>query len=248
MRALCLLLIIANLAFLGWAQFVDAGPSEEVRAVSAPPVAQRLLLATEVRNTRTAQDETTAESTSTPASDPASNAAAPKPDATTLAAASPSCLSVGPFRDLAAAVQGATTLQSAGFSPRQRLEQGELWVGYWVNLQDLPGREAAENAMTRLKEHGVTDAYIMPSTDSSSILSLGIFSDHGRAQRRADEIRSYGFDPQITDRKRTGAAYWLDVDLTPDKHSIDPSILQTEPGKVVRLEIQPCPTAAGANG
>ena len=247
MRALCLLLITANLAFLGWAQFVDAGPSEEVRAISTPPVAQRLLLANEAQDTHAAQTDTAAESASPAASQSASNVTA-KPDATAVAASGANCLSVGPFRDLATAVQGAATLQSAGFSPRQRVEEGELWVGYWVNLQDLPSRAAAETAMAQLKEHGVTDAYIMPSTDSSSVLSLGIFSDHGRAQRRADEIRGYGFDPQITDRKRTGAAYWLDVDLTADKHSIDPAILQTEPGKVVRLEIQPCPAATGANG
>ena len=247
MRALCLLLIIANLAFLGWTQFVDAGPAEEVRAISAPPAAQRLLLAREVPDMQPAKAGAAGESASSKTSDTASNATASKPDATTAATTPSNCLSVGPFRDLAAAVQGSATLQSAGFFPRQRLEQGELWVGYWVNLQNLPSRNAAETAMAQLKEHGVTDAYIMPSTDSSSVLSLGIFSDRGRAQRRADEIHGYGFDPQITDRKRTGAAYWLDVDLTADKHSIDPAILQTEPGKVVRLEIQPCP-ATGANG
>jgi len=84
----------------------------------------------------------------------------------------------------------------------------------------------------------------MPGTDTTNVLSLGVFSDHARAQRRMDEVRGHGFDAQITDRKRPGAAYWIDVDLTDARKTIDPGILQAEPGRIVRLEIQNCPARA----
>jgi hypothetical protein len=233
MRALCLLLIVANLAFLGWTQLVDAGPSQQARVFAPPPVAQRLQLASEAALNGVASAGNGAASA---LPDEASSAEKRSvADSTALP-----CRSVGPFRDLAEAAHASGALQAAGFDPRQRLEQGELWVGYWVSLQDLRNRAAADEAMSKLKDHGVTDAYIMPSTDSASVLSLGVFTDQSRAQRRAEEIRGFGFDPQISDRKRSGTVYWLDVD-NHDGKPIDPALLQAEPGKILRLEMRACP-------
>ena len=246
MRAVALLLILANLGFLGWSHLVDTRSSRaelvsRVGVSSAP----RLVLSTEAGNA--------AARNATPAVDPAvepgtqTDASLPPPDpsaATSPVLAAPGelqCVSVGAFRDLAEAVQASAALQTAGYPSRQRVDQGDVWLGYWVSVQNLASREAAEQALAGLSQRGITDAYILPGPDSANTLSLGVFNEAARAQRRVEEIKALGFDAQLADRKRAGSVYWLDVDLPAPGALFDPAVLQTQPGKIVRLEFRPCP-------
>ncbi len=243
MRALALLLVLANLGFLGWSQLVDVRTNrlayqERVGAASAP----RLVLSTEAGHTV---------SPAAPPVSPAANvvsATAEPPEemtATLAANADLSCVSVGAFRDLSEAVQASAALQTAGYFSRQRVEQGDVWLGYWVSVQNLASREAAEQALATLSQRGITDAYILPGSDPANILSLGVFNDAARAQRRVDEIRAAGFEAQLADRKRSGSVYWVDVDLPSPGQIFESSVLQTQPGKIVRLEFRPCPDGGG---
>lgn len=224
MRGFALLLVLLNLCFFGWSQFVDAPGEPQRSAIPENNSAPRLLLATE----RPEQ----------PAAAPPSE----KSNATDTAAAStPSkCVSIGPYQDLAAASQASASLQGAGFAARQRIERGEVWVGYWVSVAGLPNQAQAEQAMAKLRAGGLTDVYILPGNGQSRVLSLGIFSEVARAERRVDEARKLGVEPQVSDRKREGSVYWIDVDLQEPGQSIDPSLLQSA-GTIVRLEQRPCP-------
>jgi hypothetical protein len=152
-----------------------------------------------------------------------------------------SCTSVGPFADLPQAAQAQASLRNAGFQPRQRMEQGEIWAGYWVSVQGLATREAAEAALKSLSANGIADVYLMPGSDPPNVLSLGVFSDYQRAQRRVDEVRAIGLTPRIDDRKRAGSVFWIDVDLQEPGQIIDSSIFQSDPGKITRLEMRACP-------
>src|SRR5690349_6357987 len=155
-------------------------------------------------------------------------------------AAGSGCTSVGPFQDLASAAQAAAALKGAGFESEQRLEQGEMWVGYWLSLQGLGTREEADRALARLKEQGISDAYIIPGSDPPNVVSLGVFKDHERAQRRLSEIQQLGLPAQLSDRKRAGSVYWLDAAVNPGQ-TLDLSLLGSEPGKILRLEMRACP-------
>jgi hypothetical protein len=88
----------------------------------------------------------------------------------------------------------------------------------------------------------------MPSAEGGSDISLGIFSEPARAQRRAEEVRSLGFTPSIDDRTRRGTVYWIDVDLKATDQLINPADIQQESGKIVRLEVLACPVAGEAAG
>jgi hypothetical protein len=234
MRTLCLILILANVLFLSWSQLLDARVKDLDRApattVNPPP---RIVLAREVASTPEPERVNPVQPPRTAPLDPSGSA-----DPMT-------CSSVGPFADLAEASQAQAALKNAGFEPRQRIEEGELWVGYWVSVQDFESRETAEAALRLLVNNGVSDVYLMPATDSSNVLSLGVFSDYQRAQRRADEIRALGLEPRIDDRKRSGSVYWIDADLPEPGKAIDTTIFQTDPRKITRLELRPCPTDAG---
>lgn len=242
MRAFGLFMILVNALFFIWAQLIDVKAGDLDRPVSrnAQPT-PRIVLVKEV-----GAGSTDAEEVEPPVSavvePPRVEPLAGRRDQPVVASAqNADCTTVGPFMDLANAAQAQAALQSAGFQPRQRMEEGELWVGYWVSVQNLPSRDAAEEAVRVLTERGITDVYIMPGSDPSIVLSLGVFSDYQRAQRRANEIRTLGFEPQIDDRKRTGSAYWIDVDLTEPGQKIDMAMFQTAPGKINRLELRGCP-------
>lgn len=234
MRTFSLLLILCNALFFVWAQLIDVqvNPLDRVAASRANPP-PRIVLAREVSK----EPEQVAEAQAAPTAAP--------PAASDDESSGFGCTSVGPFANLSEASQAQAALSASGFSPRQRLEQGELWVGYWVSVQNLPNRDAAEEALQRLNEGGITDVYLMPGTDPPNVLSLGVFSDFQRAQRRVQEAQGLGLQPQIDDRKRAGSVYWIDVDLKEQGQAIDTGIFQTDPRKIMRLELRACPENSG---
>jgi hypothetical protein len=155
------------------------------------------------------------------------------------------CISVGPFRDVAEAAHAATTLRSGGYDPRQRVAEGEVWAGVWVYLPITPSR-SSDQMQAKLKAGGIDDALEMPGPNEGSVLSLGLFSDSKRAQTRISQAQALGLNPGIADRKRTGDVYWIDIDLKATDSVLKPSDLQADSGRIVRLEVKGCPSAAGA--
>ena len=153
------------------------------------------------------------------------------------------CISVGPFRDVSEAAHAASTLRGGGYDPRQRVAEGEVWAGVWVYLPLPPSRPAAEQALAKLKAGGVDDALEMPGPNEGSVISLGLYSESKRAQARVAQVQALGFNPGIADRKRTGNVYWIDIDLKPTDGLLNPSDLQGESGRIVRLEVKGCPSA-----
>jgi hypothetical protein len=250
MRAFCLLLVLVNALYFIWSQVIDVQVSSldrvPVRMAAPPP---RIVLAKEAQSAPAEQppeeqdDEPVADvrdivppqvaPLETPDTAPEQPKAA-REDAMV-------CSSVGPFADLGQASQAQATLRSMGFQPRQRVEQGELWAGYWVSVRDLVTREAAEDALKTLNANGITDVYLMPGSEPPNVLSLGVFSDYQRAQRRSEEVKAIGLNAQISDRKRAGSVFWIDVDLKEPGQAIDTSLFQVGQSRILRLELRGCP-------
>lgn len=155
------------------------------------------------------------------------------------------CISVGPFRDVSEAAHAASTLRSGGYDPRQRVADGEVWAGVWVYLPLPATRAVAEQTLAKLKAGGIDDALEMPGPNEGSVISLGLYSEPKRAQSRVAQAQALGFNPGIADRKRNGNVYWIDIDLKPTDSLLNPSDLQGESGRIVRLEVKGCPSAGG---
>jgi len=249
MRAFCLLLVLVNALYFIWSAVIDVQVSSLDRVpirVAAPP--PRIVLAKEQQNTpaeqqksNEAQDEKVADVRDVvpPQVEPLESNGTVQPPVARQDELT--CSSVGPFADLGQASQAQATLRSQGFEPRQRVEQGELWTGYWVSVRDLTTRDAAEAALKTLNSNGITDVYLMPGSDPPNVLSLGVFSDYQRAQRRAEEVRALGLTAQISDRKRAGSVFWIDVDLKEPGQTIDTSLFQVGQSRILRLELRGCP-------
>ena len=246
MRTLCLFLLLANALFFGWSELIDVRANDlQRRPVSVNPPA-RIMLAREAAASAGTESLASAAAAATSVNESGGGPATAPPSTNRGQAGSApaACTSVGPFAESSEAATAETALRQAGFQPRQRMVQGEMFVGYWVSVQGLPSHEAANQALQRLADKGMNDVYVLPGTESGNVLSLGVFSDGQRAQRRADDARSLGLTARIDDRKRTGAVYWLDVDQPEPIQPVDTSIFQSEPGKINRLELRACPSGA----
>lgn len=249
MRAFCLLLLLINALYFIWSNVIDVRVSSLDRVPARPAVPPpRIVLAKEAQQNppepQPAEEPLPEVRDVVPPSvDPLESSGTVQPAAPTVAAIDEkaTCTSVGPFADLGQASQAQATLRSLGYEPRQRVEQGELWTGYWVSVRDFATREAAEVALRTLTQNGVTDVYVMPGAEPENVLSLGVFSDYQRAQRRAEQVRALGLTPQISDRKRSGSVFWLDVNLKEPGETIDTSVFQVGQSRILRLELRNCP-------
>jgi hypothetical protein len=205
------LLLFANIAWYGWTHWI-AAPDEPL-ATAAAADGRNLVLAREAGPSRS------------PADVPRS------PN---------NCLSLGPFTDLTDAARASTLLREHELEPRQRAGDGVVWKGFWVTVENVPDRTAANEIIERLRRAGVADAYTMPGEGRDVTISLGLFSERQRALRRLDDAKSIGLEPRIVDRERTGTVYWIDVDVVPPAELPDAAQLQGEGSRILRLEVRPC--------
>lgn len=247
MRALFLLLLLANLAFFAWAQWI-APSSAALPAASTAIEVPRILLAGE-SSANIAVDEA-------PAALPAANGAAtgePPVAASVAGAAVPPgseagrCVSIGPLGDLDAAARVTRVLADLGYVPRQRPADGLVVSGYVVMVGGLAGPEEQARVQRRLERGGLTDAAALPARAASATdpaaatdyaVSAGLFSERRRAERRAELVRSIGLTPTIEERRGQGTVYWLDLEL---RSPAEPAALETMGLADGSLQIVPCP-------
>lgn len=283
MRNLCLVLVLANLAFAAWSAWL--APSQQ-RGRSTEDGLPDLTLVSEVpddlrssgvvvepeqpasesrsadagaggvtaladagASALAARDESPPNALPT-AAEPAAvepaaaepGAAAPTSGVEAATAAAGRCTSVGPFRELSQAATAAATLRSAGYQPLQRVAEGDVWIGYWVYIPAIPTEREANEILAKVRADGIADSYVIPNSDSGSLVSLGVFSEISGVSRRRDQVRALGFEPQVVDRTRRATVYWVDVTLAPDQ-ALDFESLQP-PGRILRLEQRPCDPAS----
>ena len=148
------------------------------------------------------------------------------------------CIAIGPFTDPVQADAAQATLADAGFEPTLTLRDEEIWDGYWVFIGRLATMDAARDALARLAEAGIADAYVIPNSDSGILVSLGVFSDISRAGVQADRAGRLGLEATITGRTRTAETRWLELTLSGEE-SVALDLLQ-EPGRIRRLEERSC--------
>jgi len=225
MRNLVFLLILANGLFWAWEHWLRPRTAAEQPVV---PPDQGLTLVSELGGEGDAAPSGTPQPAVTESPEAVVAAAAPLPTR--------QCFSLGPFRDLPEAASIGASLKRLGLAPKQRVGEGDIWIGYWVHIDDLASRQEAEKTLRGLREGGVTDSYIV-TDDGGHGISLGVFSEIKRAGTRREQVKKLGFDPVVTDRSRRGTVYWVDVKLN-DAEQLDLASLQQ--GRIVRLEEREC--------
>src|SRR5579859_1835437 len=253
LKGMVVCLVLANVCYFLWQRGIAKAP--EVVAV-APPTPGTLKLASEASGAPRGEAGGNSPAPSATSAGVAAAAPTVAPAAASTADDAPRsggnsalltnvkrCISVGPFRDVSEAAHAASTLRGGGYDPRQRVADGEVWAGVWVYLPLPVVHPLVEQMLAKLKAGGIDDALEMPGPNEGPVISLGLYSEPKRAQARVAQAQALGFNPCIADRKRNGNVYWIDIDLKPTDSLLNPSDLQGESGRIVRLEVKGCPSA-----
>jgi hypothetical protein len=224
-RGLFLLLLLINVLFFGWSQWVAPSQAGALPSSETQAPLQRIRLVTEG-----------------PGSEPMT--AATGSTAYSGSVASADCVSAGPFLEPGRAQAAAARLRDQGFALELRQSRDEVWVGQWVRLDQLPNADAATAALAGLRAAGLSDAYLLTDEAPGTVISLGVFSDARRAQDIAGLASDAGYQVTVGDRFRTADVTWLDIDRRSyaGLPSLEP--LQASAGAAARLELRPCPAPA----
>jgi len=143
--------------------------------------------------------------------------AAPSPAVAAPPSPPPRCVSLGPFGDPAVTATVAQRLVAAGLAPATRDEKQQNRDGYWVVIESA--NQPAQRAMlAQIRGAGIQDAYAMPD-DAQFRVSLGIYSDRGRAEQRVATLRPLRLSARVEEHFQERAVQWLDVPEAGDRLS-----------------------------
>lgn len=216
MRAVFFVLLLANVLYFGWMRWIQ--PSEPAPAAQVSAQLPRLALASEV---------------------PPDERQLRRGDAHAAAV----CVSVGPFDDIDSAATAASILSAQGFETIQRADAGETRSTYWVYIGGLASEAEQARVLQRIERGGITDARAMPAGPEGLRISVGLFSARARAERRMRTLERLGLTPQLAERRRSDAVYWIDVALPPGSTGLDTEGLPVPQGGSP-LEVRKCPGSA----
>jgi len=220
-RALFLVLLLANILFLAWTRWIAPAPGAGGHATpsSADSRAIRLL-----------REE--------PVQQPSGVAQGTGPVDPGVVA---NCISGGPYLDKAGAERAAARLDGLGFRSRLRESRDEVWVGQWVRIEDFATADDAGNALAALQAAGISDAYLLTDEPPGNVISLGVFSDPGRAAQVMGSAAQAGFTPKVEDSYRTEDVFWLDVDRDENAGLPGLEMFRIQDGGGTRIELRACP-------
>ena len=137
-------------------------------------------------------------------------------------------------------------MKQKGFDPKQRAEEGQSSDGYWVYIGGLSSQAETDKALVTLERNGIKDAIVMPETpEAGRRLSLGLYSERTRADRRAQTVNQTGLRAEVGERKIPGALYWVDLAPLPGMNTVPLQDLFAQ-GVSSHIAVQPCPPSAAA--
>lgn len=194
MRALFLLLVLANVAFFAWARYLSPADA----AADPAPLARQI----EPDKLRVLRAGEAAPAVSKPAPKPAA-AAAP------LAAL---CLEWGSFT-LADAPRMQKALEPLNLGPRLGQRRTEETAGWWVYIPSQGSRQGALKKAAELKSLGVEEYFVVADEGPFRWgVSLGVFRNEEAALSRLANLRRQGVKTaEVGARETLVPKIWLQV-------------------------------------
>ena len=128
-----------------------------------------------------------------------------------------SCVTLGPLRESSEADGALAELEDEGLQGTVRATEGEVFVGHWVQIRDIPDRTSANEMLSTLKSGGLGEAYIVETPEEGIRISLGLFGDLSGAERIELQAKSMGLPAEITARMRAATVFYVDIGLPPGR-------------------------------
>lgn len=233
MRWLFLLLLVLNVAYVGWKLSMDAATDaavasqfegvdpilllseletanavgEQIKIAKTPPVSVEPDAKPAISSEKPpgiSPDKSPDKSPERPAEK------APEPQQVAVAPLPDQCFTLGPFRELKRLSAFTRDIKNyvveVSFKARDEDEQSM----YWVYLDPVGSLDKATRLSEQLKRGGVNDHYVIKSGDKNTGISLGHFKEKERAYKHAWEIKAKGFEPSVEPVFKSFTIYWLD--------------------------------------
>jgi len=124
-----------------------------------------------------------------------------------------SCISIT-FRKNGEAGSALAEYRGAGMRASLRGAKGEVFIGHWVQIRNIPNRESGNGMIETLKADGITDVFLMES-DGTFKISLGLFGEISRAERLELQARSLDLPADVSPRMQEALLYYVDLALLP---------------------------------
>ena len=225
MKNLLMLLALANILYFMWGRFVESPGEAGVVVVNESELGPPLTV------TRSNVDEA--------ATSAGAVAGTGKP-AELAAVFGRSCVTIGPFKTATDAEAAMAGFDSEGMRTSMRTTEGQLFVGHWVQIRNIPSREAGNTMLAKLRDGGLGDAYLVATDDDGLKISLGLFGEKSRAERVELQAKSMDLPADITPRMRDAIIFYVDVGLPPGKGA-GPMIEEFGEDMVLLREQATCP-------
>jgi hypothetical protein len=127
-----------------------------------------------------------------------------------------SCVSIF-FKTNGEADGAIAAYESEGMRASSRSTQGQVFVGNWVLIRNIPDREAGNAMIEKLSNGGLDDAYLDDDDDDTYLISLGLFGEMPRAERIELQAKSLDLPAEIIQRMRNATIFYVDIGLPPGK-------------------------------
>jgi hypothetical protein len=127
-----------------------------------------------------------------------------------------SCVSIF-FKTNSEADRAIAALESEGMRASLRSTQGQVFVGNWVQIRNIPDLKAGAGMIDKLKRGGIADAYLMDDENGKYKISLGLFGEMSRAEKVELQAKSLNLPADITPRMREATVYYVDIGLPPGR-------------------------------
>jgi len=202
MKNLLLLLLLANILYFVWGMFAEESSEPGIAVVDE----SRLGPALNVSTNRDAEAVASVGAVLGSGEPSALEAVVGR-----------SCVTVGPFKASADADVALTQYAGEGMRTSLRSTQGTIFVGHWVMIRDIADRATGNEILDKLREGGLSDAYLVPAEEGGLNISLGLFGDLERAEKVELQAKSLDLPADITPRTREGSVFFVDIGLPPGK-------------------------------
>lgn len=124
-----------------------------------------------------------------------------------------SCVSIS-FRERPEAASAMGDYRNKGMRASMRSAPGEVLIGNWVWIVDIPDREAGNAMLETLQSGGISEVLLLQNNGSYKI-SLGLFGEKSGVERMELQARSLGMDPQIVPEFNDAILHYVDLALLP---------------------------------
>jgi len=241
MRWLFLLLLVLNLTYIAWQEFM---PVKEGYA-NVPPLknVQTIVLLEESRKLASASDGATSnvskvikkvkptiESseklavTSEQVVEKAVVEAGKQEVAAPERAVAKSCFTLGPFREVGVLRKLTQEIKPYVLATDFRGKEEKGRPIYWVYINPEKNYKQAVKTGKRLKAKKIKDFYVIRDGEKINGISLGHFRNKAGAFGLVKKVKRLGFDVVIEPVYKTYTAYWLDYQFSENADVIEPIV------------------------